>query len=199
VKASGRFRSLAEVALLPPAALAVHQLRYWLAYGGRASIVLQRTGHSYLHSAVPWIVLLLALVAGGFLRALGRAFTGHTSLSRYTTSLTGMWLACFAALLAIFVCQEFLEGLFLSGHPMGLEGIFGYGGWWSIPAALGVALVLAAWFHGARWVLREVSRRHGRRRPVWAGPPLLVPRPRDVVVAHLAPLAGGWSGRGPPA
>jgi hypothetical protein len=198
VKASARFRSLAHAALLPPAAFAVHQLRYLLAYGGQAGSELERTGHSYLHSAVPWIVVLLALVAGGFLRALGRAFAGHTSLSRYTTSLTGMWLACFACLLAIFACQEFLEGLFASGHPVGLEGIFGYGGWWSIPAALGVAVVLAAWFHGARWVLREVARRRAGSRAVRPGLALRVVRPRDVVVARLAPLVGGWSGRGPP-
>ena len=55
--------------------------------------------------------------------------------------------------------QEFLEGLFATGHPGGLAGIFGYGGWWSIPAAVCVGLVLAAVFHGARWVLDEVAQR----------------------------------------
>jgi hypothetical protein len=194
-----RFRSLAHVALLPPAAFAVHQLRYLLAYGGQAGVELQRTGHSYLHSLVPWIVLLLALVAGGFLRELGRACAGHTSVPRYTASLAGMWLACAACLVAIFVCQEFLEGLFATGHPAGLAGIFGYGGWWSIPAALCVGLVLAAWLHGARWVLSEVARRRARAQAAWVGPAVLMPRPRDAVVAQLAPLIGGWSGRGPPA
>jgi hypothetical protein len=199
VRAPARWRWLAHVALLPPAAFAVHQLRYLLAYGGQAGIELQRTGHSYLHSLVPWIVLLLALAAGGFLRALGRTFAGDTSVPRYTMSLAGMWLACSACLVVIFVCQEFLEGLFATGHPAGLAGIFGYGGWWSIPAALCVGLVLAAWSHGARWVLREVARRRARARAAWVGPALLVPRPRDVVAAPLAPLVGGWSGRGPPA
>lgn len=101
---------LAQVALFPPAAFAVHQLRYLLAYGGQAGVELQRTGHSYLHSVVPWIVLLLALVAGGFLRALGRACAGQTSLPRYSASLVGMWCACSACLVAIFACQELLEG-----------------------------------------------------------------------------------------
>ena len=117
-----RIAGFAYIALLPPAAFAVHQLRYWLAYRSRAGIELQRTGHSYLHSVVPWLVLLLALAIGVFLRALGRAFAGHTSPARFTLSLTAMWLVCSAALVAIFACQEFLEGLFATGHPAGLGG-----------------------------------------------------------------------------
>jgi len=191
-------RGLAQVALLPPAAFAVHQLRYYLAYGSKAGVELQRTGHSYLHSAVPWLVLVIALVVGGFLRALGRAFSGHTSAPRFTISLAGLWLACSAGLVAIFTCQEFLEGLFATGHPAGLVGIFGFGGWWAIPAALCIGLVLAAVFHGARWVLREVADRYARTRVVGSRRLVLVSRPPDVLVARLAPLAGGWSGRGPP-
>lgn len=57
-------------------------------------------------------------------------------------------LACAACLVAIYVCQEFLEGLFATGHPAGLVGVFDYGGWWSVPAAVGVGLVIAAAFHG---------------------------------------------------
>jgi hypothetical protein len=198
VKARPWVAPLSQIALLPPAAFAVHQLRYLLAFGGRAGIVLERTGHSYLHSVPPWIVLLLALVIGGFLRELGQAFTGQKTASRYTVSLAAMWLACSISLVGIFACQEFLEGLFATGHPAGLAGIFGYGGWWSMPAAVCVGLVLAAWFHGARWVLREVARRRARRRAAWVGPALLVPLPRDAALSRLAPLIGGWSGRGPP-
>ena len=39
-----RIAGFAYAALLPPAAFAVHQLRYLLAYGGNAGIELQRTG-----------------------------------------------------------------------------------------------------------------------------------------------------------
>jgi hypothetical protein len=191
-------RGLGPVGLLPAAAFVVHQLRYLLAFGSGAGVELQRTGHSYLHSVVPWLVLVIALVVGGFLRALGRAFWGQTSLSRFAISFAGLWFACSACLVAIYVCQEFLEGLFATGHPGGLVGIFGYGGWWSIPAAVCVGLVLATVFHGARWVLDEVAQRcaltftHRRRRPA------PVPRRRDARVPRLAPLAEGWSGRGPP-
>lgn len=191
-------RRLAPLALMPPAAFAVHQLRYWLAFGGRAGAELQAQGHSYLHSVVPWIVLLIAISVGAFLQALGRALGGRRSLPRYTLSFAGLWLLCAAGLVTIYMSQEFLEGLFATGHPGGLGGIFGDGGWWSIPAALAVGLVLAAIFHGARWVLHEVASRRScrpaatqrRTRPVRVG--------RDVLLARLAPLAEGWSGRGPP-
>ncbi len=190
--------SLARGALVPAAALAVHQLRYWLAFGSNTTAELRAQGHSYLHSLVPWIVLLIAISAGVFLRALGRALGGRCSLPRYTLSFAALWLVCAACLVGIYVSQEFLEGLFATGHPGGLIGIFGYGGWWSVPAALAVGLVLAAMFHGARWVLREVAER--RRRPV-GSPRRRVSAarvPPDSVLPRLQPLADGWSDRGPP-
>src|SRR5262249_19490640 len=70
------FRRLAPLALMPAAAFAVHQLRYWLAFHAAAGTELQRQGHAYMHSLVPWLVLLIALAVGGFLRALGRALGG---------------------------------------------------------------------------------------------------------------------------
>jgi hypothetical protein len=189
---------IAPVALMPAAAFAVHQLRYWLAYGGRAGAVLERQGHAYLHSLVPWMVLLVAIAAGLFLRALGRAFSGHCSARRYTTSFVVLWAACAGALVAIYALQELLEALMATGHPAGVAGIFGYGGVWSIPASVCVGLVVAALLHGARWVLVTTAERHapavGRRRR-----PTAVPwAPRDVLVPRPAPVAAGWSGRGPP-
>ena len=124
---------------MPAGAFAVHQLRYWLAYGNRAGFELAAQGHSYLHSVVPWIVLLIALAVGTFLLALGRALGGGGSLPRYTLSFAALWLLCAACLVAMYTTQEFLEGLFATGHPGGLAGMFGYGGLWSIPAALAVA------------------------------------------------------------
>ena len=191
-------RGVVRAAAVPAAAFAVHQLRYLLAYGGAAGAALQRQGHSYLHSLVPWIVLLFGVAVGGFLAALGRAMVGQRSLPRYSFSLVGLWLTCSACLVAVYVSQELLEGLFATGHPAGLAGIFGYGGWWSVPAALCVGLVLAALFHGARWVLEEVADRRAmgsRRLAVVDGEPSW---PGDVVLARFAPLALGWCGRGPP-
>lgn len=199
VRLPTRAARLAHIAPLAPAAFAVHQLRYMLAFGASADAELRRSGHTYLHSVAPWLALVLALVVGGFLRLFGRTLAGQTTLPRYTLSLAGMWLACTGGLLAVFICQEALEGIVIAGHPAGLAGIFGYGGWWAIPAAACFGLVLAAWFHGARWVLREVARlRTAARRfvPPRACPPVLgrvtVWRPAP------APVVVGWSDRGPP-
>jgi hypothetical protein len=191
-------RSLVRGALVPAGALAVHQLRFMLAFGSGAGTELTRQGHNYLHSLVPWIVSLLAVAVGGFLWSLGRALRGQVSVPRYTLSLLALWIVCSACLVAIYVTQEFLEGLFATGHPAGLAGIFGYGGWWSIPVALCIGLVLAAIFHGARWVLEEVAERRAAVLSAAARRPAPLPRPTDAWLPRLSPLAEGWSGRGPP-
>jgi hypothetical protein len=154
-----------------------------------------REGHSYLHSVVPWIVLLIGLSVGAFLLALGRALGGHVSVPRYTLSFAALWLLCAACLVGIYTTQEFLEGLFATGHPGGLAGIFGYGGWWSIPAALAVGLVLAATFHGARRVLHAVAERCAPHVATARRRPAVVQVRREVLLPALAPLADGWSGR----
>jgi hypothetical protein len=193
----GVVRGLARAASVPAAAFVVHQLRYLLAYGGSAGVALQRQGHSYLHSLVPWVVLLLALAIGVFLSGLGRALVKQTSVPRYSFSLLGLWIICSACLVAIYASQESLEALLATGHPGGLAGVLGYGGWWAIPAALCVGFVLAALLHGARWAIAKVASRHrgGRARsgslpgPLW---------PLDVSLSRTGPLALGWCGRGPP-
>ncbi|MGA9860084.1 MAG: hypothetical protein WBQ18_19620 [Solirubrobacteraceae bacterium] len=192
-------RGLARAAVVPAAALAVHQLRYLLAYGGGAGLELQRQGHSYLHSVLPWIVLATGLAVGAFLSALGQALDGHTSTPRFALSLGGLWLTCTACLIAIYAGQEFLEGMWATGHPAGVAGIFGYGGWWAIPAAGCVGLVLAALLHGARWALHEVA----ARRAVEPSPAPrargVMPWPDAIDLPRPVPLALGWCGRGPPA
>ncbi|MGB9186164.1 MAG: hypothetical protein WCB67_19105, partial [Solirubrobacteraceae bacterium] len=147
---------------------------------------------------VPWIMLVVGLGVGAFLWALGRALRGQTSGPRYTLSLGALWIVCSSCLVAIYVGQEFLEGLLAVGHPAGLAGILGSGGWWSIPAALCIGLVLAVVFHGARWVLDELA--HRARTPAHFASVRRVGAPRviDVVVRRPSPLAEGWSGRGPP-
>jgi hypothetical protein len=191
-------RRLAPAALMPASAFAVHELRYWLAFHKLAGAELQRQGHAYLHSLAPWLVLLVALATGAFVHALGRAFGGKTSLGRHTVSFLALWLICSGLLVAIYISQELLEGLFAAGHPAGLVGVFGYGGWWSVPAALGVGLVLAAAFHGARGLLHELATRRSRSRAIRLAPEAAMPRALTVLLPRLAPIAGGWSGRGPP-
>ena len=191
-------RRFAPLALMPAAAFAVHQLRYWLAFGGHAGAVLAAQGHAYLHSVAPWLALFLALSLGAFLRLLGRALGGECSLRRYTMSFAALWMVCAAGLVAIFAAQELLEGLLVTGHPAGLAGIFGFGGWWSVPASVAVGLVVAALFHGARWVLREVAAHCAHARRPTGRARVCARAPRQVAAWPLAPLVDGSSGRGPP-
>ena len=186
-----------RVALLPPAAFAVHQLRYELAFGAGARLELQRTGHSYLHSAVPWLVGALAVAAGAILTIFGQALRGHTTPRRFTSSLASLWAGVTVALVAIFAGQELLEGLFFAGHPAGWAGVFGNGGWWAVPVAACVGLVLAALLHGARWIVAAIERavpRTASRR----GPARLMPWPPELLRVAAAPLMGACGSRGPP-
>jgi hypothetical protein len=186
-----------RAALVPAAAFAVHQLRFMLAFDRASGAQLAQTGHAYLHSLVPWLVALLGVAVGVFLWGLGRALAGQRSAPRYTLSLAALWLLCTVCLVAIYATQELLEGMLAGGHAAGWAGVFGYGGWWSLPAAAAVGLVLAACLHGARWALDQVARRRSDTRAV--RPRRTTPRrPRDIVVPRPLPLANGWSGRGPP-
>ena len=139
-----RVGGLLPIVLLPPAAFAVHQLRFMLAFGAGAGAELHRTGHSYLHSVVPWLVALVGLAVGWMLRGVGRALSGQRTAGRYAVSLTGLWVLCTVALVAIYVSRSPSRGLLATGHPGGLAGIFGFGGWWAVSSAACVGLVLAA-------------------------------------------------------
>ena len=151
---------------------------------------------------MPWIVLLIALAVGAFLVALGRALGGRGSLPRYTLSFAALWLLCAACLVAIYATQEFLEGLFATGHPGGpgrhlrlRRLVVDPGCARRRPRARGRVPRRP---DGAPRGRRAA---HGKDRSL-AGPPAprIVARSRlDVLLPALAPLADGWSGRGPPA
>jgi uncharacterized membrane protein len=191
----GRSAGRAAVLVVPAAALAVHQLRYTLAYGSRADAELAAQGHSYLHSLVPWIVLALGVALWSFLgRVVRAARTGETGpLSRASTAT--LWATTTAGLIAIYAVEEGLEELFAAGHPTGAAGIVGHGGWWAIPAAAAVSVLVVALLRVGRSVLRLAAGRTMRRsRPRTAAVRILVPR----IVLTPAPLASAAAGRAPP-
>jgi hypothetical protein len=186
-----------RIALLPPAAYAVHQLRYMLAYGSAAGPELRETGHSYLHSVVPWLVMLIALAAGCFLVRVGRAFARPATPRAVTLSFAATWLVCAGALVAIFACQETLEGWFAAGHPGGWNAVFGFGGWWAVPVSACIGLVLASVFHGAGWIVRTVAARRARLGHPGSPTPSILWTGRTAV-ATQSPWLGACSSRGPP-
>jgi hypothetical protein len=188
------------IALFPLAALAMHQLRYELAYGSDASRELAAHGHGYLHALTPLVVLAAALGAGGWLARLARAWHRGESDGERGRGLAVLWALAAAALLCIYAGQESLEALFATGHPHGLAGILGHGGLWALPAAIVLGGALALVVRGGEALVAHVVRMH-RPRPLRAAvrAPRRAARPASVALPRLEPLAGGRAGRAPPA
>lgn len=192
--------SLRGAALMPAAALAVHQLRYSLAFGDGATQELAAQGHAYLTSLVPWIVLLATLSLGASLGGLARRWASGPSNERASRRVgLRVWAAAAFVLVTIYTGQELLEGTLASGHAAGLAGVFGGGGWWAIPAALLVGGILALALRGAHAV--EDALADGRpalRVRLGALTGALLQLAQTPFVAVPAPLARAAAGRAPP-
>jgi hypothetical protein len=183
------------ILLLPAAALLVHQLRYWLTYGSQASNQLAYQGHAYLGSLVPWVAMLAAGGLGCFVNRLAHARRFGDESGRIRPFLR-LWATTGGGLLAIYSLQELLEAFLAQGHPGGIAGVFGRGGWWSVPAAAVVSLVVVSLLRVARTLVRlAVRTRSARRR---RAVPDIVRPPTALLPAGGPPLAYAAAGRAPP-
>jgi hypothetical protein len=191
----GRLPSGAGLLLIPAAALVVHQLRFWLTYGSAADAQLTASGHSYQTSLAPWVVLMLGIGLSSFLRRATHAARSGETGPFVRLSPGRLWAITTVGLVAIYTVQESLEELYASGHPTGFSGIFGHGGWWAIPAAAVVAIVVVAVLRLGRVVLR-LAGRAGARRPRFGR--VLPDSPANVLLVLPAPLARAAAGRAPP-
>ena len=180
--------ALRATALLALGGLAVHELRYALAYGSGAGQALARQGHGYLGELAPALfVLALSAILGRLVAAaLGRLREDvrASSAARHTA------LAFAATLAAIFCAQELAEGAAFAGHPGGLAAIFAHGGWLALPLALAMGFVAALadrLLAGAEHVLiGRVRRRCRLPRPVAAAGPKRRPGARPLATLTLA-------------
>ncbi len=192
--AQGR-ETLRTAALVAVGWWTVHQLRYLLAYGGDAGEALRHQGHAYLGPVTPVLGALLALALA---RLLVRASLAPAGRSPRAQRLAVLWPACAAAIIALYSAQEATEGLLAAGHPAGVYGIFGHGGWIAVPLAVAAGLAVAA-------ALR-IGRRLEARAPAALGVlSSAVPRPAATLVAPVpyvaasgALLARLGACRGPP-
>lgn len=176
-------------ALLALASLGVHQLRYLIANGEDTAAVLAGDGHAYLDAVAPLAAVLFGVALLDFILAL---------IARRAPQKSGgrRWVAVTLTLVAIYVCQESLEGLLASGHPGGLSAVFANGGWVALPlaAAIGTAVTFA--LRGAEAALV----RRARARPAAKRRSLTQPvRPRSAERPLSGVLATHLAGRGPPA
>jgi hypothetical protein len=198
---------LRAAALMPAAVLTVHQARFMLAFGGSSGEELEKEGHQYLSALAAPIAMSVAIVVGLFFARLACAWrdgAGEGDARRGAVSDPASWrgflrltLLIAASLLALYSCQELLEGMLSNGHPEGFNGVFGDGGWWAVPVSLVCGLLIAAALRGARAAIRWVSSR--RRRPrISHERPAAAPRPRRLALPRPVPLAGAAAGRAPP-
>jgi hypothetical protein len=189
--------------LMPACALAVHQLRYALVFGGHTAPRLAQQGHGYLSAVEPFALLAGAIAAGAFVGRLARAWhSGDQDAS--ARGLDGKraaartWLTCALALLAVYCAQELIEGALAPGHPAGLAGVFGSGGWIAIPLALAIGGALTTALKVADTLVRFTAA--GPTSPVWRPAPAR-PRPRHPYAIsgwRLDPASGVAPGRAPP-
>jgi hypothetical protein len=178
--------------LVPAAALVVHQARYTLAYGARANSELAAQGHSYLHSVVPWAVLALGLAATSWLRRVALAHRTGAVGSRVAP--LRLWAVTTATLVAVYAIQETLEGFVASGHPGGIGGVVGHGGWWAVPVAAVAAVAVVALLRLGEEVVRLAARISAPA--VATAPPLVFPASAELVPVRVRARAA--AGRAPP-
>jgi hypothetical protein len=149
---------LRAVALLAAGSVLVHELRYVAGYGGNAGTALAEQGHSYM----PWIEALATVLALAslvrFVLALVRASRGNAP-ARRPPRFQRLWLVSSAALAAIYTAQEGFEGTFAPGHPAGLVGVYGHGGWTAVLFSLLVGALIAAVTMLAHHAVRLVAQR----------------------------------------
>jgi hypothetical protein len=179
--------------LISVGAIGVHDLRYLIAYRGSAAHELSVTGHGYLRVVTPLVAGVLVLVLASFAGRLLRGAGDEAPLP----STQRMWTFLSAVLVAIYCCQEWLEGVVASGHPGGVAGVMGGGGWVAVPLAIAIALLIALALRGAEAAIALAA---CPRRRSW-----LLPRPIVSLVAPSVwrPLVSGalarrLAPRGPP-
>lgn len=194
-RTSGASIQLRGALLMPLAALAVHQLRYYLAFGEHASARLARDGHAYVSLLEPALVLGAALAFGGLAGRMSRAWQGQPRSDRASSPGARTWLTCALTLFALYCGQELLEGATASGHAAGVAAIFGHGGWIAAPLSCLLAVALAALLAVADALVRILG---ALRRPATAVPRAPAPRAFSRSDWRLDPAAGIAAGRAPP-
>jgi hypothetical protein len=155
------------LALLLVAALSLHEARYLLVSG-------EYSGLAHVHGYLELLAPILAVVAAAAVVASLLAPLVHRRLPRLAdpSAATERAAAYAIALLAIFFCQELIEGLVADQGALG--GIAGPGGWLALPLAIGLGALVEA----ARGRLEQVERRVAVA---------VLPRPRRAVARVNAP------------
>jgi hypothetical protein len=185
------------VSLLAAGSVFVHELRYLAAYGGSAGQALAEQGHSYTPLLEAMVALLVLVALGRFALSLSHARQGVVSEERPPTFVRP-WACATLSLAVLYTLQEGFEGAFAPGHPSGLIGVFGHGGWTALIFSLVVGAVIALLTRLAHEAIELVAARAAamrqwttQARPSWAV--FETPPGR-----RLDALAWNLAGRAPP-
>jgi len=185
---------LRAAALLSGGVLAVHQLRYLLAYGHESHQALRDQGHAYLALLLPLVILALTLCAGSVVAALVLGPRRPCELTR--PNWRRLWVSSSGLLSLAYVVQECLEGALEPGHTVGLAVLAAHGGWIALPLVVLIGLAITLALVGAATAVARVAAR-AHLLPPRRG--LLACRPPHVAPAlRLESFARFLVGRGPP-
>lgn len=127
-----------SASLIAVGAFAIHQLRYLLISGDLSGEDFLRRGHSYLINALPLLGgLLLAALTAWVVRK--TVFDGDGPLRSRRLRAASYAIG----IVAVFCCQELIEGALLTGRVGSLGAIFSTGGWAAMPLAALFGLIAA--------------------------------------------------------
>jgi hypothetical protein len=157
-----RWPALRFVALLAAGSVMVHELRYMAGYGEEANTVMVQQGHSFMPLLEALAAVLIVFAGVCFALSLVRANRDATP-AQESPGFLPLWLSASAALGAVYTLQEGIEGAFAPGHPEGLIGVFGNGGWTAFLLALGIGALIGFLLRGAQRVIELVARRAATR------------------------------------
>jgi len=177
-----------SASLIAVGAFGVHQLRYLLTYGAGGDNDLSR--QSYLGHALP---LLLGIVLAAFIAGLVRStISGHPPEAERRVKATTYAIG----IVAVFFCQELMEGTLVAGHASGLAAIFSAGGWAALPLAVLFGVIAALIDRGMEAVESRLAEAPVSfdRAPLQIG---LASAP-TTLGRRLSPLALGLAQRPPP-
>lgn len=188
-----RPHALRHAALVAAGALALHELRYRVGYGHEADAAVSAQGHGYLSWVAAVAVALALAVACAFALALVRR-SGAGS----PRGLARSWLGASSALAAIYGFQELLEGALVSGHPAGVAGLVGHGGWTAALFALALGGLIALAARGADQALGLAFESRPHTLPPPPFPPLAARLAAAAAPPRLSLLSLNLAGRAPP-
>jgi hypothetical protein len=184
-------------ALIAAGSLAVHEGRYLAGYGGHSHEAQAEQGHAYLVDAViPTVWALVGLAFVALVVAFFRAMRDLDPAPR-PVRFAPTWIGAALALQVIYTGQELLEGYLAHGHPPGVAGVLGHGGWTAYAIAVAIGALVALLLRGAAAAVRWAAAR-APRRPLAAAPARRLTLPVAPDAVPLAPLARGDAGRAPP-